>query len=278
MFAFCFSRGVNYNDIADILPLMTRQDVYLALYHHCVTHCLFFGKDYDIAFVRAICSRLRHYMFLPGMKIASELEQGTGIYIVMRGAVTSFQQNPETGAHEFIKRYEKHQVFGRIPALFPGAQYNKSYRAEQKSEVLLMYHGDIRQLLMKYPRWKIFLRQMIAREYDHFSKLTSLKNITERELKMDEKLTKNLTLEQFKEGAQMFAAPPPDRSGKVVKPVVVVPKKQEEEVKVEKPKKIKHEEESKENLGDPELLKAKEMELFLKSLRYGRPGGVTPKK
>ncbi len=209
---FNCSRGVNYNDIADILPLYVQQDVYLALFHECVTNCLFFGKGYRIDFVRAVCSRLRHYMFLPGMGIANELEPGTGIYIVMRGAVTSYQQNPETGNYEFIKRYEERQVFGRIPALYPGALYNKSYRAEDKTEVLLMYHADIRQILMKYPKWRIFLREMMAREYKYFSKQTTLKNITSRRLEMDEKLTKDLTIEQFTEGAKLFASQPPDRT------------------------------------------------------------------
>ncbi|CAL8141849.1 unnamed protein product [Orchesella dallaii] len=206
-------RGVNYNDIADILPLHVQQDVYLALYHQCVTHCLFFGENYDLNFVRAICSRVRHYMFLPGMRIANELEPGTGIFIVMRGAVTSFQQNPSTGKYEFIKRYEKHQVFGRIPALFPGALYNKSYRAEDKTEVLLMYHADIRQLVTKFPRWKLYLKEIIAREYSHFAKQSSLKDITERKFDMDERLTKKLTNEQFMEAANMFTSDPPERTG-----------------------------------------------------------------
>ncbi|ODN05528.1 Potassium channel KOR1 [Orchesella cincta] len=208
------ARGVNYNDIASILPLYVQQDVYLALYHNCVTHALFFGENYDLTFVRAICSRVRHYMFLPGMRIANELEPGTGIYIVMRGAVTSFQQNPSTGTYEFIKRYEKHQVFGRIPALFPGALYNKSYRAEDKTEVLLMYHADIRQLVTKFPKWKLFLKEIIAREYPHFATQSSLKDITERKFAMDERLTKKLTDEQFMEAADMFTSDPPERTGK----------------------------------------------------------------
>lgn len=206
------SRGVNYNDITDILPLYVQQDVYLALYHKYVTNCLFFGKDYDISFVRAICPRLRHYMFLPGMRIANELEPGTGIYLVMRGAVTSFQIDPETTKYDFIKHYEQGQVFGRIPALYPGALYNKCYRAEEKTEVLLMLHADMRQLLIKFPKWRIFLRDMIAEEYSFFSKQTTLKNITERRIDLDEKLTKDLTLDQFTQGANLFAKPPTDRT------------------------------------------------------------------
>lgn len=65
-----------------------------------------------------------------GDRIVSEGEFGSMLHIVFKGEVAAYIKHPETGELLYKKSYRPEEAFGKVPALFLDAPYNKTYRSE----------------------------------------------------------------------------------------------------------------------------------------------------
>ena len=103
-------RGVPIHEALCILPLSMRIDGATLLFSHTIKKCKFFGTIGDLTFVRNVCARLRHGVFLPGLFIINEDEYGDSLFIVYKGAVAAYEMNINRGVPRFLKKYEENEV------------------------------------------------------------------------------------------------------------------------------------------------------------------------
>ncbi|CAG7728316.1 unnamed protein product [Allacma fusca] len=157
-------RGCSYRKTTQVLPLSLEIEVNLAIYYETIKLIPLFS-GLDKRFLRQVAHRLIHYVHLPGSDIRNEGDQGDTLYIVAKGRVAGYVTN-SNGHAKLIRWYNRGKCFGRLPAMFYGQTYTKSYRAEVRSEILYLRQKDIYQLAQNFPKFALKLQDYIEDAYN----------------------------------------------------------------------------------------------------------------